>query len=77
MPHDFHLAVAKRIRSKWLDDCTVSGLEVKSRLVATDDFVACTPLLRVLRLVVSMAASKRKETRVLRCGGGVCTRTDR
>ena len=36
VPHDFPLARAKRIRSKWLDDCTSIGAEVKSRLVATE-----------------------------------------
>ena len=36
VPHDFPLAGAKRIRSKWLDDYTTSGTEVKSRLVATE-----------------------------------------
>ena len=36
VPHDFPLAGAKRIRSKWLDDYSSSGTEVKSRLVATE-----------------------------------------
>ena len=34
VPHGFPLAGPKRIRSKWLDDCSSSGTEVKSRLVA-------------------------------------------
>ena len=36
VPCDFPLAGAKRIGSKWLDDYTASGDEVKSRLVATE-----------------------------------------
>ena len=35
----FLLVGEKRIKSKWLDDYTASGAEVKSRLVATE--VAC------------------------------------
>ena len=46
------LGRTKRIRSKWLDDCTVGGAEVKSRLVATkvayrtrdDCFLSTRPL---------------------------------
>ena len=65
VPHDFPLAGAKRIRSKWLDDYSSSGTEVKSRLVATevaygnrDDCFAGTLPLKALRLVVSLAASR-------------------
>ena len=65
VPHDFPLAGAKRIRSKWLDDYSSSGTEVKSRLVATevacgnrDDCCAGTLPLKALRLVVSLAASR-------------------
>ena len=65
VPHDFPLADAKRIRSKWLDDYSSSGAEVKSRLVATevaygnrDYCFAGTPPLKALRLVVSLAASR-------------------
>ena len=65
MPHDFPLAGAKRIRSKWRDDHTASGAEVKSRLVVTevaygnrDDCFAGASLLKGLRLVVSLAASR-------------------
>ena len=36
VPPDFPLVGAKRIRSKWLDDYTAGGTEVKSRLVATE-----------------------------------------
>ena len=65
VPHDFPLAGVKRIRSKWLDDYSSSGTEVKSRLVATevaygnrDDCFAGTPPLKALRLVVRLAASR-------------------
>ena len=65
MPHDFPLAGTKRIRSKWLDDYSSSGTEVKSRLVATevaygnrDDCFAGTLPLKELLLVVSLAASR-------------------
>ena len=37
VPHDFHLVGAKCIRSKWLDDHTASGAEVKSKLVAPEE----------------------------------------
>ena len=50
--HDFPLARAKRILSKWLDDCTTSGAEVESRLVTTE--VAYGN--RDDRLVISLAA---------------------
>ena len=59
------MAGAKRIRSKWLDDYSSSGTEVKSRLVVTevafgnrDDCFAGTLPLKALRLVVSLAASR-------------------
>ena len=65
VPHDFPLAGAKRTRSKWLDDYSSSGTEVKTRLVATevaygnrDDCFAGAPPLKALRLVVSLAASR-------------------
>ena len=75
VPHDFPLAGAKRIRSKWLDDYTASGAEVKSRLVATE--VACgnRRLVLCLRVLAALGSQlggiTRKETRVLRRGGGV------
>ena len=66
VPHDFPLAGAKRIRSK-RDDCTTGGTEVKSRLVATEvvygnrnDWFAGTLPLKILRLVVSLAAPRRR-----------------
>ena len=62
VPHDFPLAGAKRIRSKWLDDYSSSG---RGGLVATevaygngDDCFAGTLPLKALRLVVSLAASR-------------------
>ena len=55
MPHDFPLAGATRVRSKWRDDPT-AGAELKSRLVATevayadrDDCFVGTPPLKALR----------------------------
>ena len=65
VPNDFSLPGAKRIRSKWIDDYSASGIEVKSRLVATevaygsrDDCFAGTPPLKALRLVLSLAATR-------------------
>ena len=55
----------KSIRSKWLDDFSSHGTEVKSRLVAIkvaygsrDDYFAGVPPLNALPLVLSLAASR-------------------
>ena len=60
VPHDFPLAGAKHIRSKWLDYWTFSGAEGRSRLVATevaygnrDDCIESTPTQKAQRLAVS------------------------
>ena len=65
VPRDFPLAGAKRIRSMWLDNHIAGGVEVKSRLVATevacknrDDCPQSTLPLKAKRLVVSLAASR-------------------
>ena len=79
VPYDFPLPWAKRIRSKWLDDCTSSGAKVKSRLVDTevafgnrDDCFAGTPAEGS-----ALGAIERKETCILRRYRCVCTRADR
>ena len=63
--HDLPLAGTERIRSKWHDDGTTGGTEVKSRLVATevaygerDDCFTGTSPLKAQRFVVSLAASR-------------------
>ena len=64
----FHWLERSASEGKWLDDYSASGIEVKSRLVATeaaygnrDDCFAGTLPLKVLRLVVSLAASRGRK----------------
>ena len=83
MSRDFPVEEAKRIRSKWLDDYTACGAEVKSRLVATGGVRKPRRLLCGCSTTQGSALGglhggiKREETRVLRRRGGVCTRLDR
>ena len=67
------LAGAKRIRSKWLQDCTTGGTEVKSRPATTevaygnrDDCFAGTLPAEGFTLGGQLGDVNRKETRVLR-----------
>ena len=85
VPHDLPLGGALRIRSKWHDECTTGGTEVKKSRLGSHRGVIRKKR-RLFRgyspaegstLCGQLGGLKRKETRVLPCGGGFRARTDR